>query len=121
MAARPMTLRARRCLFTFNLARLIAWVNMQKGYTCSLSEALRPQWVAEKYAKEGKGSRVSLHIDGLAVDLNIYSEGVYLTKSEDYEFAGAYWKTLDPDNRWGGDIESLRDGNHFSCSPDKRI
>ena len=51
----------------------------------------------------------SLHYIGLAKDINLFADGEYLTKTEDYEQLGDYWETLG--NTWGG---RFSDGNHFS-------
>ncbi len=85
-----------------------------QGYEVTLGEAHRPEWVAAEYAKQGKGSTKSLHIYRLAIDLMLFKDGKYLDKTEDHEPVGVYWKSLHPDNRWGGDIKRLPDGNHYS-------
>lgn len=106
------TLSSKQMLFTQNLAKLIQYIKAQ-GYECALKEVYRPPKMAEWYAKMGLGISNSVHCAGLAADLAIFKDGKYLTNSQDYYFAGAYWKTLDPLNRWGGDFKS-QDGNHFS-------
>ena len=40
----------------------------------------------------------------LSVNLNLFKDGVYLTENSDYEELGNLWKTLNPNNLWGGDI-----------------
>lgn len=107
-----MTLAYKQNIFAQNIALLILWICKQEGYWCTLGEAYRPQFVAEIYHRQGKGSLNSNHIIRLAIDLNIFLGSVYLTKTEHYTFAGEYWKSLHPDNRWGGDWKI--DGNHFS-------
>jgi len=52
----------------------------------------------------------SAHYDRLAIDLNLFKDGVYLTATEDHRTLGEYWESLDPDCRWGG---RFRDGNHY--------
>lgn len=56
----------------------------------------------------------SVHSVGLAVDLNLFKDGVYLSSSEDHAKLGAFWKTLHPLARWGGDFRPRPDGNHYS-------
>lgn len=57
----------------------------------------------------------SQHLNHLAQDLVIdrLIDGVWVTldKTEDYAFAGAFWKSLNPENVWGGDWGW--DGGHF--------
>lgn len=60
------------------------------------------------------GIKNSVHQLGLAVDLNLFKDGVYLQTSEDHATLGAFWKTLHPLARWGGDFRPNPDGNHYS-------
>jgi len=113
-----MTLSQKQALFCQNVALLIQFINSQEGYRCRFDEAFRPKWVAEVYQREGKGSINSLHIDRLAIDLIVDINGVYREDTEAYRFAGTYWKSLHPLNRWGGDFPS--DGNHFSMEHEGR-
>jgi hypothetical protein len=98
-----MTLREERVAFTHALAQLIVWAG-ESG----IEVALGPDGLKHKVG--------SLHFSGLAVDLNAYRDGVYLTSCEDYRKLGDHWKTLHELARWGGDFknESSGDGNHFS-------
>ena len=105
-----MTLREKQEIFTKNLAKLIEYI-FDSGYTCTLGEAWRTQEQADIYAAKGIGSKNSLHLQRLAIDLNIFKDGKWLKRSEEYEFAGIYWMALDEANTWGG---SGNDGNHFS-------
>ena len=105
-----MTLRERQEVFASNVAKLIQFM-FEQGYTCTLGECFRTQQQADWYSEKGVGSKNSLHCKRLAIDLNIFKDGVYLPESDDYEFAGNFWYTLHPDNTWGG---AGGDGNHFS-------
>lgn len=105
-----MTLREAQEIFARNVAKLIEFI-FDSGYTCTLGEAFRTKEQALIYAEKGIGSATSLHCKRLAIDLNIFKDGEYLTKSEDYEFAGIFWMALHEDNTWGG---AGADGNHFS-------
>lgn len=98
--------------FSRNVALLILYA-YQNGYGITLGEAWRPKETAELYARQGRGSRTSLHLDRLAVDLNLFRDGVWLQRTEDHAGLGAYWKALHPLNRWGGEF-SKPDGNHYS-------
>lgn len=113
-----MTLREQRCLFSLYLARLILRAS-EMGFHVAVNEVKRDPRIAVLNAKSGAGISNSLHLTGLAVDLNLYdSSGKYLDKSEDHAALGSWWKTLDPNCRWGGDIKSRPDGNHYSYTPD---
>lgn len=115
-----MTLGEKQRIFTQNLAKLIIYINLLPGYHCVLGEVQRSKEVAEANAKSGKGISKSLHIVKLAGDVAIFKDNHYLTDTDDYEFAGRYWKELHPDNRWGGDFSRPRDGNHFSMTYEGR-
>ena len=57
----------------------------------------------------------STHYSGLALDLLLYRDKVYLTDTALYTPLGEFWEqlgiTLDIPLRWGG---RFNDGNHFS-------
>ena len=55
----------------------------------------------------------SLHYDGLAIDIDLTKDDVYLDKTEDHLVFGIYWESLHPDCRWGG---RFRDGIHYSIT-----
>ena len=95
-------LREKRCRFTAGLAQLINFIQGY-GYECAIAPNGEPHM------------KNSLHYVGLASDFAMYKAGFYLDKTEDYRFAGEFWKTLNPDFRWGGDFQHP-DGNHFSCT-----
>ena len=72
----------------------------KRGYEITLGEAWRPAVTAEYYAKIGKGTVNSLHRSRLAIDLNLFKNGKWLTKSEDYKFLGEYWEKLGKKETW---------------------
>ena len=105
-----MTLSEKQKLFTRLVAKLIEFA-YEQGYGLTFGEAWRPPEMAAIYAKQGKGIKNSLHTKRLAVDFNLFIDGEYCTKSEDYMMLGAYWESLHPLCQWGG---RFNDGNHFS-------
>lgn len=109
-----MTLRQKRCLFTELAARLIIEAR-RLGYECAMNEVLRSPAKAKENAAAGVGIVHSNHLVGLAVDLNLYLEGRYLTKSEDHLKLGLWWEKQHPLARWGG---RWNDGNHYSLEHD---
>lgn len=74
------------------------------GYAVTLGDAYRDPRIAEYSHKN------SLHGKRLAIDLNLFKDGEYLTDSESHKPLGDYWCSLHPSNRWGG----MNDGNHYS-------
>jgi hypothetical protein len=108
-----MTLGEKQRTFALNVAKLIIWA-YEQGYELTLSEAYRTPEQAELNAKAGKGIANSLHTQRLAIDLNLFRGGRWLQFSEQHRPLGEFWKSLHPDNRWGGDFRPRPDGNHYS-------
>ena len=84
------------------------------GYQVRLGHAMRC-----RDCKTGKAN--SLHKEKLAIDLNLFRDGDYLTTTEDHKPLGEYWEGLG--GSWGGRFgESFPgagdgcDGNHYSLS-----
>jgi hypothetical protein len=99
--------------FTRRVCRLLKFLD-SSGYEVTFGEAFRPKELADFYAAKGKGIASSLHMVRLAVDLNLFRNGKYLTESEAYRDAGEFWESLSDDEYeccWGG---RFNDGNHFS-------
>lgn len=76
----------------------------QLGYEVTLGDAYRPPWAVW-------GHRKSLHKKRLAIDLNLFRDGKYLTDTEDHQPLGEYWESIG--GSWGGRFE---DGNHYSLA-----
>jgi len=85
------------------------------GYELSFGEAFRSASEAARLAKAGKGIINSLHRDRLAVDFNLFKNGVLLSKSSDHKALGEYWESIG--GTWGG---RFNDGNHYSLEHEGR-
>ena len=138
-----MSLGQHQELFALLLPRLLDFIQ-KSGYRARLRELFRSDEQAEIHAlghagrdrlalmlsehpefvqlaralrnNTGNGVRESVHSLGIAVDIMLFDEdGTFLTDTEDYAFAGDYWKRLHPACRWGGDFRR-RDGVHFSLA-----
>jgi len=107
-----MTLREKQSLFVRLFAELVRWA-YDNGYELTFGEAYRPPETAELYASQGRGVRNSLHRLRLAVDVNLFKDGKYLSASEAHRPLGEHWKSLHELCRWGGDF-AKPDGNHYS-------
>jgi hypothetical protein len=99
----------RQAIFTLNTSKLILWADAQE-YALTYGEAFRTPEMAAIYAAKGIGIKDSQHCKRLAVDFNLFINGIYRTDSESYGRLGMAWEALHPDNRWGG---RFKDGNHF--------
>ena len=96
------------------VALLIQWIYSQ-GLEVTFGEAWRTPEQAQWNADHGKGIVHSLHIDRLAIDLNLFKDGVYLTDPAAYKPVADYWLTLDPDAAAGYYFSTV-DADHFSLS-----
>src|SRR2546421_11199406 len=101
-------------VFLKNISFLIRY-GLDKGYTLTLGEAYRPQFVQDVYYREGKSHTLhSQHTNRLAIDFNLFVGNIYISTDHPIWFdLGNYWKSLDSRNRWGGDFSTLKDYNHF--------
>lgn len=118
-----MTLREKQSTFAVLVADLILHAKAQ-GYQVTLGEALRSPQEAARLAKADVGIAKSLHVDKLAIDLNLFIGGVYQKTSEAYRPLGEYWELQSGSDYtccWGGRFmgdngKPRPDGNHFSIS-----
>lgn len=97
-----MSLGSDQRKFTLLISKLIQWA-YDHGYEITCGDF----WARDSHSED------SYHYKRLAADLNLFINGVYLTKTIDHEPLGKYWKSLDPKCSWGGDFKR-KDGNHYS-------
>lgn len=106
-----MTIREKQTRFAKLVPRLIDKA-FALGYEVTIGDAFRdPRVHGEMGVKKGYGHYKSCHKLKLAIDLNLYKDGVYLSKTSDHKKLGEWWESQDPLCRWGGRFE---DGNHYS-------
>lgn len=103
--------------FALSVAKLLQQA-ASLGYGVTLGEAWRTPQQAQYNADHGLGVAHSLHEERLAIDLNLFKDGAYLTDAEPYRQLGEWWKTLGPAYCWGGDFHGLVDLDHYSITPD---
>ncbi|KAB7698800.1 MAG: M15 family metallopeptidase [Plesiomonas sp.] len=106
-----MTLSQKQQRFTVMVGKLIAWAE-SRGYGLTFGEAYRSPEQAKANAQKGSGIANSLHCSRLAVDFNLFINGVYQERTEAYLPLGEYWESLG--GAWGGRFKTRPDGNHFS-------
>ena len=103
------SLRERQSEFASKVPMLINKA-LELGYEVTLGDAYRDPRVHGSFGeRKGYGESKSFHKLRLAIDLNLYKEGKYLTKTEDHKVLGEYWESLG--GSWGG---KWQDGNHYS-------
>lgn len=110
------TLQQKQSRFALAAALLIQEAD-RRGYAVTFGDAYRTPAQALQNAASGKGISNSLHGERLAIDLNLFIDGRYITDGEGHIELGVWWKSLAADHRWGGDFKK-RDFNHYSLTPD---
>lgn len=106
-----MTLRQIQSKFARDIALLINYAYRQ-GYEVTFGDAYRdPRLHGNVGERKGYGRAKSLHKQRLAVDLNLFKDGKYLSSTESHRQLGEFWEKLDSSNSWGG---RFNDGNHYS-------
>lgn len=95
-----MSLRPLQARFAHMAALLILHAE-QLGYEVTLGDAYRDP-------RTPYGSSNSNHRVRLAIDLNLFKDGIYLTETKDHEPLGEYWESIG--GSWGGRFD---DGNHY--------
>lgn len=85
------------------------------GFEVTLGEAWRSEEEARRLASNRQGIKRSLHCDRLAVDLNLFVDGVWLQSSEAHRPLGELWESWG--GAWGG---RFGDGNHYSLAHEGR-
>lgn len=103
------TLGQKQRRFPLMVASLIQYIYSQ-GYECTLGDAFRdPRVFGVVGVTMGYGHPSSAHKRKLAIDLNLFKDGVYLDKTEDHRPIGEWWERQG--GTWGG---RFNDGNHYS-------
>lgn len=130
-----MKLSQKQAYFAQMIAELILW-GKENGYTFTFGEANRTNSQQILYytgyeielidnkpmlVKAVKRSKTlnSNHKKRLAIDLNIFKDGVYITSFEDCKPVGDKWESMDKNNRWGGDWNNndIQDDGEFFDGP----
>lgn len=118
-----MSLLNDQACFLADLWRLCEYMR-SLGLTITLGEAWRTDDQQLIYIKQGKTkTRHSRHQDRLAQDYNVFCKpnGSFklLADKDVWKKIGDFWKSLNKNNFWGGDIKGLVDLNHFERKSSK--
>ena len=95
-----MSLRNHQSKFASMVPRLIDKA-IDLGFEVTLGDAYRDP-------RCPYGSKSSRHRSRLAIDLNLFRDGEYLTETEDHKDLGLWWEAAG--GIWGGRFD---DGNHY--------
>lgn len=95
-----MKLSEKQQAFARNVRKLLNFIYLHE-WEITLGEVHRPKVLQYLYfwAKKSQTLR-SKHLDKLAIDLNLFISGKYITDPEKYRPLGEYWESLG--GRWGG-------------------
>ena len=106
-----MTLRETQSEFAALVPRLIDRA-LELGNQVTLGDAFRDWRVHGTVGtKLGYGHSKSVHKIRLAIDLNLFRNGVFMDSTEAHKQLGEWWEKQHPLARWGG---RFKDGNHYS-------
>lgn len=110
---KALSLGNKQRVFTRMVALLIEFA-YSHGYELTFGDAFRdPRVHGADRVKASYSAARSAHKFKLAVDLNLFKNGAYLTRTEDHRELGEYWESIG--GTWGG---RFNDGNHYSLEHD---
>lgn len=109
-----MTLSERQRIFMHNLGKLIIFA-YENGIELTGGELWRPVEMQEIYFEKGLSKTMKgKHLIKLAIDLNVFIDGIYRTDAEAHKPLAEYWKSLHPENTcgyfWGWDFNHYQMG-----------
>ena len=107
-----MRLGDQQRLFMRLVPRLIDKAH-ELGFEVTLGDGYRDPRAFGPVGEDGPayGAAFSCHKSRLAIDLNLFKDGAYLTSSEDHRPLGEWWEKQHELTAWGG---RWQDGNHYS-------
>jgi hypothetical protein len=106
-----MTLRQIQSTFAALIPHLITKA-ITLGYEVTIGDAYRdPRVHGAIGVKMGYGHPKSAHKNRLAIDLNLFKNGVFMESTEAHRELGEWWEQQHVLARWGG---RFHDGNHYS-------
>lgn len=108
-----MSLSDEQAAFLLDACKLIQHAT-ESGWKVTGGELWRTSDQQAIYLRTGKTkTMLSNHLRRLAIDLNFIKDGQPCWDKEQLAPIGAYWESLHPLNRWGGNFKSLTDAPHF--------
>lgn len=108
-----MSLSQEQAAFLLDACKLIQHATdlgfMVTGGELSRSPEQQAIYVKTKRSK----TMMSNHLKRCAIDLNFFKDGRIVWDRSTLAPLGAFWESLNPKNRWGGNFKSLVDCPHF--------
>lgn len=103
------TLRQKQSRFAQMVAALIRKAS-ELGYEVTLGDAYRdPRVFGAIGERKGYGESRSAHKQRLAIDINLFKDGQFISTTEGHRPLGEWWESQG--GAWGG---RFNDGNHYS-------
>jgi hypothetical protein len=102
--------------FSRDLSYLIQYIQIEKGYECSVREVQRTMYQQRKYIEDGKSwTKNSRHLNSLAADIIIFNaQGQPIWDKKTLQDIGDFWESMHTSNRWGGNYsKKYQDVPHF--------
>lgn len=108
-----MSLVVEQAAFLLDMGKLVQYATSQ-GWTVTGGELARTVEQQQIHVKAGRSKTMnSIHLKRCAIDLNFFKNGQLVWDKTQLAPIGAYWESLHPKNRWGGNFKSLVDVPHF--------
>jgi hypothetical protein len=108
-----MSLVQEQAEFLLDAIKLIQFATEQ-GFVVTGGELARTVEQQTIYVKTGRSKTMnSNHLKRCAIDLNFFKDGQIIWDKGVLAPLGAFWESLHPKNRWGGNFKSLVDCPHF--------
>lgn len=112
-----MGLVQQQAAFLLDVCKLIQHAT-DSGFTVTGGELARTTEQQTIYVKTGRSKTMnSNHLRRLAIDLIFFKDGQVMWDKATLAPLGAFWESLDPCNRWGGNFKTLVDCPHFERQP----
>lgn len=95
-----------------NMVCILLHFALAKGYEITFGDTYRDP-------RCSYGRKNSCHRLRLAIDLNLFKDGEYLSKTKDHRQLGEFWESIG--GTWGGRFRGRSpDGNHYSLEHNGR-
>lgn len=108
-----MSLSREQAAFLLDACKLIQY-STEQGFMVTGGELSRTVEQQALHVKAGRSRTMnSIHLKRCAIDLNFFKDGKIIWDRGILAPIGAYWESLHPKNRWGGNFSTLVDCPHF--------
>lgn len=108
-----MSMVTEQAEFLLDACKLVQFATSQ-GWVVTGGELFRTAEQQTIYVRTGRSKTMnSNHLKRCAIDLNFFKDGKLVWDKTQLAPLGAFWESLNPKNRWGGNFKSLVDVPHF--------